>query len=819
MLNENSKINKTKEEYKDNILKERTEKIANKFFINNGFFSEEEGKFLISYQKMFKAFKNVDVISNFELATCDFEIIVRKAAKSKFKFNFEEFLEIIILIVEKVRSKEFRENPKLAVHDYVSLKLENLEVNIQTVSGVSKESFNQQAIGNNNSVVKLKNNLTTELVHNKNTQTLRNNKDELNNYGVEEFQIFIENFRVETNQKKVMNHLSDSIFEVYSFFFHYELKNSTDSKKLKEEGLNSLIKFCKQMEIVPYFISLNSLNKYWIVFNDFEHTPIITGVKNIGTLFKLSDFCLTLIHLTQFFSIKKLSKKKQLTLNETDKLLLYLKFINDTKGFEQLKISKGSNKNVTFIPELDFLNRIGSTELFPKYSLIKSLSSLDFNSSRYLNLIKEKEGEDNNNKRPKLNRGNSLKSINSDESDEEKKFRKTASAPKINKLKSSSDLTNNNIIIRLNLEKNTLNTKYMIGNSTKTNLTIKDFMTLSYSVIEQIENHYLNGLKNIYLHYIRQGEKINNNNLMSFSNYLHLFQDVGVVEKKQLSGVYINKQLIFNKGLIEYHQKVNEKNDSRVFSNKILNNNDIQLIYSNLTGRKNHSTKKAASNSVNIDKSEILKLGEKNCQNKMGFKVFLKSLEIVSEKIFPKLSRDDAFLKLLDENLYFIITEILGKESYTELDPVTTAFEDLISNEISNLPKDFMEDLSKILLEIYKSYSDISGLISYDKFFLLFKNFDIYPKEISLIKLKDVFNSLNNEFLSSQEYLCSAEYKQAITKKQNSYLDFKHFVYSTCIFGLLMNGSKNNEEKIMYLIKKMSLSEGVNKSKLKALVP
>eukprot|EP00340_Litonotus_pictus_P005194 CAMPEP_0170523752 /NCGR_PEP_ID=MMETSP0209-20121228/9191_1 /TAXON_ID=665100 ORGANISM="Litonotus pictus, Strain P1" /NCGR_SAMPLE_ID=MMETSP0209 /ASSEMBLY_ACC=CAM_ASM_000301 /LENGTH=205 /DNA_ID=CAMNT_0010812031 /DNA_START=211 /DNA_END=825 /DNA_ORIENTATION=- len=170
----------------------------------------------------------------------------------------------------------------------------------------------------------------------------------------------------------------------------------------------------------------------------------------------------------------------------------------------------------------------------------------------------------------------------------------------------NSDLNKNNILIKLNAEEE---------GSKKKGLNLKQLFDLSSELIEDVESYYMNGLINIFRHYTRLGEKINPTNLLSFSSWLRIFQDVGVVERRHISALYINKQLIFNKGLIDYHNSMNNSVQEKGFSGKTLNTNEVLLVYIDLTGKKNYKE-----NSVKnvFDSRNVMKMESKNVQSKMG---------------------------------------------------------------------------------------------------------------------------------------------------------------------------------------------------------
>jgi hypothetical protein len=81
-------------------------------------------------------------------------------------------------------------------------------------------------------------------------------------------------------------------------------------------------------------------------------------------------------------------------------------------------------------------------------------------------------------------------------------------------------------------------------------LKLSEFLNIDSNIVEDVEQNYMNGLKNIYSHYSKFGDKVNGVSLLNYTSWLKIFQDIGLVEKSHLSGLYINKQLIF-KSLIK----------------------------------------------------------------------------------------------------------------------------------------------------------------------------------------------------------------------------------------------------------------------------
>lgn len=605
--------------------KERIEEICHKVFINNSYYSENEKEFLMTYQNLFKLMKDCGIISKSGLSPTEFEIIVRNAAKIKFKFTFQSFLDILVLITKKLLSLDFTENPQQSLlkltNQYFAVLINNNkddQVGIVTSGEASS----------NNRLVQIKTQQTSA------DQNV--NLHDVNSYNIEAFEGFFEQFELDRYSQKVISSVYNCILEIYSFYFYFELRKSSDMHKTKDEGLKSLIKFAKEFEVMPYYIGLTALNKYWHVFGNYNHLLVIDEDKNVGSLYKISDFALTIIHLSQFYYMKQYNhhvtqQNNSLNLSsgshnsfqndvqshsEVDKLLLFLQYLSNSKGLDNVKQLKTNSKDFNLIPSIEILKSVESKAMYPKFSLIKNLSSFDFNSGRYLNLLKNEKLQTD------LKGSRSMGDIK----------------------KNNSDLNRNNILVKFNEEPDTFK--------------LKNLLELSPKTISIVESQYIKGLKRIFTYYSRIGDKLNFD-FLSITSWSKIFQDVGIISKKNPTGVYINKNLIFKKGLVEYHNKVNK--DYLIKEEVIkdgwgqMKETDLKLIYTALTGKKNfrniNSSKqeKVDNSTTSFNTKFILKTDRKSIQNKMNFKLFVKSLELISEKLFEGLDPDTSFLKFLNE--------------------------------------------------------------------------------------------------------------------------------------------------------------------------
>ncbi len=126
-----------------------------------------------------------------------------------------------------------------------------------------------------------------------------------------------------------------------------------------------------------------------------------------------------------------------------------------------------------------------------------------------------------------------------------------------------------------------------------------------------------------------------------------------------------------------------------------------------------------------------------------------------------------------------------------------------------------MRNLVYIIYPHYVNYADKEDLINYAGVYNFFKDFEIYPKLINLIQLKTIFFSLH-EILSEQISIEENEYdfKEIKEIKEKLKINFNSFMDTILLSSIhiRLNEEISHIEKILYLIKRMGNSKGVNKS-------
>ena len=551
---------------------------------------------------------------------------------------------------------------------------------------------------------------------------------DFNTYLTKDFEKFIDNFEITDNHKKILNYNYSCLLDLYSYYFVYENNCFMNVETLRKENFISLTRFFKEFELLPYYFNTMAIKKYYIAFNNYDHENLLNKTLNLGNFFSVSNFMLLLCHISVFLYYKKYSflfnnkinnilnnddlcseyncQTKNLNdflytyHNDSDVLLLFFQHLLNSKGFKSFKITNTHSKTYNLIPDIETLKDLNSKAMFPKYNLIKSLSSYNFNSGRYLNLIKEdkinylmttlpskKINIDTNNNT--LNKHTSFDYNNNNILE----FSKNVCLNNINqfnidKVKLNSNLIRNDILIKYNMD--------------SSNFKLKDLLEIKESSTDIIELYYIKGLKHIYNNYTNIGDKLNFDYL-TLSSWIKLIEDSNIYKKTNELGLYVNKNLIYKEGLINYYNEDKFSFKDNNINHKI-NECDLNLIYTTLTGNKNFKNifnskdmginKTTIKENVNINinnnasykqnfiegsrtflnklsnssnvnnniKQDFKRNKFKNSNvikgiiNKMDFKLFVKSLELIAETIYPNQDINDSiFVVLKDVRLNIIL--------------------------------------------------------------------------------------------------------------------------------------------------------------------
>ena len=200
-------------------------------------------------------------------------------------------------------------------------------------------------------------------------------------------------YEVDYKVVSMINNIYYALREIYIHYFHYEINNYKDNKKVENGSYESLITFCKEFEILPYLISGYQLTCYYKLAikldprnltNNTSNPELIEVKKDIGTCYVFSKFCLAIVHFAVSYYNKN-NKMNYSVISESEKLLLFLERLETSKGFQNLekRTSKPHTSKLTLIPSKDVIRMINP-------NLIKTFHMNDNDSQIEIKQFNEK---------------------------------------------------------------------------------------------------------------------------------------------------------------------------------------------------------------------------------------------------------------------------------------------------------------------------------------------------------------------------------------------------------------------------------------------
>ena len=186
-------------------------------------------------------------------------------------------------------------------------------------------------------------------------------------------------------------------------------------------------------------------------------------------------------------------------------------------------------------------------------------------------------------------------------------------------------------------------------------------------VLEKLETK-LESLKNIYTQYSKFGDKLNYNK-MNFTGFFKFLRDNDLIHiKKQDPNV--TNQLNSNRSIkIPISKRSNSSTPQKIANSYLIKGKMIEseafCVFCSLAGHKNFDNSVKYKNHFNqnkgytsnlgesgrvtiLDKNSSLSSSKSNVPMRMDFNLFVKSLEVVSQKLHPDKPLDEAVLIFLE---------------------------------------------------------------------------------------------------------------------------------------------------------------------------
>ena len=594
------------------------------------------------------------------------------------------------------------------------------------------------------------------------------NKGKLNSSSVFEINRYIETLIKSNTFSKntilIFNNIYKTLNPIYQCYFINELSFNKDIDKIIKSSLENLIRFCKDFLITPFFIELNKLVLLYQKILEIEMEDI-TGInENNG----------------EFFNINNENLGKIFTLS---KFCCFL-FLSSILTFEKLE-NTCNNKQFDEISNdeklLLFLDKINDGDGLKKLQknniqfTNKNLSFLpEKNIIKKIDMILIKK---NINKKD-------IKIINNNKNEEENEIEKNYLS-NIEEENSKSNINNSN---------------YKINNINNINIeNYKKYLTLKNFEIINFYDKNKEELEDIFSQYSLIGDKvlIDKEIKMNLTGYISFLNSIQILKNNNIYKEYLNKKAI--KYLNKENKNIFGNNDINFQNSKyVLNENDATLIFNSVIFQNSSSKKKT-----------------------LTFPLFIKSFENITLKIYKNLNCEN-LLKFL----MIYIQPILNKYKFSinkkdEIMQILSYIKDSIIMKIIN-------EIKKFLYSIFLNFSNKDEYLNYDSFFLLYKEFSIFPDILSTYDLKIIFFTLADlfkeqlifEILNKSDNISISNMDNLIKSNNffnQSLINFNIFCETLGISAYYIKafGNKDNDTnidtfKILELIRKMSQKNAID---------
>lgn len=340
-----------------NYSKEEIIHYIHLIFLNNSLYFPKRQEYLMTNVNLVKITKYLGIVPNI-IKLYELDIIVKKIIPKTNLITYEDFMEILIKLAEKIFPKEFNKDQTWVTNYF----FHNIFM-----------AYNEIIFDNS---VPLKN-------------LLKYQYSSL---------VSLLNIIPDDSQILVLNSLLYTLNEIYEKYFIYNYEYISNSGKninyyFYNGNLNKLFNFCRDFEILPFIFSETQIVTYYnlVVDNNelFKFLDDSGENNNNEGHFTFNNFILFFVHLSEYNYTKVYESILDKEQSETDlsKLIMLLTKLECSKGMRNL--IDNSLPNLSLMP-----NR----ELFLKYNFAfedrpnsKEQSFNDINDN-----IKDENNDENN---------------------------------------------------------------------------------------------------------------------------------------------------------------------------------------------------------------------------------------------------------------------------------------------------------------------------------------------------------------------------------------------------------------------------------------
>ena len=223
---------------------------------------------------------------------------------------------------------------------------------------------------------------------------------------------------------------------------------------------------------------------------------------------------------------------------------------------------------------------------------------------------------------------------------------------------------------------------------------------------------------------------------------------------------------------------------------ELVNRKDAEMALTQVSRKKNVEIKPSGSYRNN----NSLAKNTKKVISKLDFDMFIKSLQELSLRIYPSLKKNQAFEKLMHEQI-----NISGLEINSDYEKVIEIYNDIIQREESeNDFTDILNEFKPIFKEIFDNYKDLhKDTISWQNYLIFCKDFNIISNNLNITDSNTIFNGLSKKYTQEKGIV------------DTGLIDFNYFFYSIAIFSLQANNGEDDENNLISLFLAMQPSTGI----------
>ena len=348
-------------------------------FLNNSFYFPKRQEYLMTNVNLVKIIKYLGIVPNI-IKLYELDIIVKKVRQKANLISYEDFMEILIKLAEKIFPKEFNKDQTLVTNYF----FHNIFMFYNDIIFESSVPLKNLLKYQYSSLVSLLNIIPDD------------------------------------SQILVLNSLLYTLNEIYEKYFIYNYEYISNSGKninyyFYNGNLSKLFNFCRDFEILPFIFSETQIVTYYnlVVDNNelFKFLDDSGENNNNEGCFTFNNFILFFVHLSEYNYTKVYESilDKEQSETELSKLIMLLTRLECSKGMRNL--IDNSLPNLSLMP-----NR----ELFLKYNFAfedspnskeQSYNNININNNDENDIINDEENTnlncEKNLEQKKSNRTNS----------------------------------------------------------------------------------------------------------------------------------------------------------------------------------------------------------------------------------------------------------------------------------------------------------------------------------------------------------------------------------------------------------------------------